>query len=280
MRVELHCHSTCSDGSWAPEAVAEAAAGRDVRLFCLTDHDTMAGHPATAEVLGDGVVVLRGLELSCRVYARTLHLLMYGVREGEGRAQLQARLDAVGEARRTRITAICEALARQGVELDPAPILAGAVGRTPGRPDVARALVEEGVCTSPREAFDRFLGDGKKAHIEVDRITLEEGLSLGRACGARMSLAHPHTMGSVDVVKELFREHREQGLEGIEALYGRYARAEARPWLMLARELDLVVTGGSDFHGDMLPDVTRPVIDLDDAHARPLCEWLEVDVAA
>lgn len=280
MRVELHCHSTCSDGSLAPQAVAEAAAEREVRLFCLTDHDTMAGHPVTSEVLGEGVVVLRGLELSCRAFSRTLHLLIYGVEDGEGRAELEARLEEVGEARRTRIRTICEALAKRGVTLDPEPILARAVGRTPGRPDVARALVEAGVCTSPRDAFDRFLGDGKKAYVAVDRITLEEGLALGRACGARMSLAHPHTVGSVDVVKDLYQRHRADGLEGLEALYGRYARAEARPWLNLARQMDLVATGGSDFHGDMLPDVTRPVIDLDDDYARPLCDWLGVTVAA
>ena len=274
MRVELLCHSTYSDGSVVASEVARRAAQRDVELFCLTDHDTVAGYEETRAVLGETCTVLRGLELTCRDGGRTIHLLMYGVGDGPGLAQLQLRLDAVGMDRRERIVAICGKLRGLGIDLDPAPILAGAVGRTAGRPDVARALVAAGVCRRPAEAFDRFLADGGPADVPIDRVTLEEGLALGRAAGARMSLAHPHTVGNHGIVRELFVRLRGSGLEGIEALYGRYARAEARGWLALALELDLVVTAGSDFHGDLMPEVPRPVVDLEEPYAARVRQWL------
>ncbi|MCX4247646.1 PHP domain-containing protein [Paraliomyxa miuraensis] len=276
MRLELHCHSTCSDGSLPPQQVAALAAGRGVQLFCLTDHDTLAGHPDTLSAFGDDCTVLLGMELSCREYERTVHLLLYGLRPGAGLQALQRRLDRIGEDRRDRIHRICGRLAKLGFVLDPEAILAGAEGRTPGRPDVARALVAAKICTSPREAFDRFLKDGGPADAPIERLPVAEALVLARDAGARVSLAHPHTMGGYALVKDLYRRFAGRGLEGIEALYGRYAVAESRAWLGLARDLGLVVTGGSDFHGEMTPDVSAPGIDFPQEHEGRLLDWLAV----
>lgn len=280
MRLELHCHSTCSDGSEPPQRVAELAAQRDALLFCLTDHDTFAGYEATRDVLdratGGRCRVLRGLELSCREYDRTIHLLLYGLTEGPGLDALSARLDRIGDDRRDRIRRICARLQKVGVTLDPEPILVAAHGRVPGRPDVAKALVAAGICTSPREAFDRFLKDGGPGDAPIERIGVGEGLALARAAGARVSLAHPHTLGQPALVRDLYRRFRDEGLEGIEAFYGRYSRPETKAWLAVAGQYDLVPTGGSDFHGTLVPDVTRPVIDLADDRAYRICEWLGV----
>jgi predicted metal-dependent phosphoesterase TrpH len=276
LRLELHCHSTCSDGSLPPERVAALAAARNVALFCLTDHDTLAGHPVTASILGGRCVVLRGMELSCREYDRTVHLLVYGLQPGPGLEVLQARLDHIAEDRRDRIQRICARLAKLGVELDPAPILAAAEGRVAGRPDVARALVAARVCTSPREAFDRFLKDGGPADAPIERLGVDDALALALAAGGRVSLAHPHTLGHHALVRDLFLRFRAEGLEGIEAFYGRYARVESQTWLRLAKELDLVPTGGSDFHGDMIPDVPHPGIEFPPAHEQQLLAWLGV----
>lgn len=279
VRLELHCHSTCSDGSLAPEQVAQRLLEFEPELACLTDHDTTAGHERFAATIhadprGRATRVLRGLELSCRHARRTVHLLVWGVEDGPGRERLEARLAEQSELRRGRIVKICERLAALGVVLDPAPILAGAVGRTPGRPDVAKALVAAGVCNSVRHAFDQFLKDGGPADVPVDSVTLREGLALGRAAGARMGLAHPHTLKHHAVVRELFVELRDAGLEGIEAFYGSTSPVRAEPWLRLARELDLVPTAGSDFHGEMVADVTAPGIELPREHASRLREWL------
>src|SRR5690606_20184714 len=175
-----------------------------------------------------------------------------------------------------RLRAIVDRLADLGVRLDAAAILEQARDHTPGRPDVARALVAAGVVTSMREAFDRFLRDGGPADVPIARVSLEEGLALGRACGAKMSLAHPHTLRAFPLVADLFRRLRGAGLEGIEAHYGRYGQAERLQWTRLAEALDLVITGGSDFHGDAMPEVARPVIAMPTPLARRLTAWLEV----
>lgn len=248
---------------------------RGAEVFCLTDHDTDRGWAETASVIGDDCRVLRGLELSCREHDRSIHLLLYGLQPGPGLERLHAKLEEVDAARRIRIRAICDRLEALGIHIDASEILAGAHARTPGRPDVARALVRAKVCSSPREAFDRFLKDGGPADVPVPRISVAEGARLGRDAGARVSMAHPHLMGSPALVRDLFVRHKSDGLEGIEAYYGKYARAESKAWLRMAKELDLVATGGSDYHGEMSPDVAAPTIDLPDDAARRLVDWLD-----
>jgi predicted metal-dependent phosphoesterase TrpH len=279
VRLELHCHSTFSDGSLPPERLAQRLLERAPEIACLTDHDTMAGCERLASALaaderGRGIRVLRALELTCKHGGRTIHVLVWGVGDGPGRAELERCLAEQGSRRRSRIVAICERLATLGVQLDPDPILAAAIGRTPGRPDVANALVAAGVCTSTRVAFDRYLSDDGPANVAIDSLTLADALALGRAAGARIGLAHPHTLRHYAVVRELFVEFRAQGLEGIEAFYGHASPTRAEPWLRLARELDLIVTAGSDFHGDGLGEITHPVVELPSAHEQRLREWL------
>ena len=173
----------------------------------------------------------------------------------------------VQDDRRSRLRAICSRLDELGIHLDADQILRDAAGRTPGRPDVARALLAAKAVRSLREAFERYLHDNGPADVAFARISLAEGLELGKACGARMSLAHPHTLRSPALVADLYRRHRADGLEGIEALYGRYAHAEREGWLRLAKQLELVVTGGSDFHGEAMPEVAQPGIELPEPHA-------------
>lgn len=278
MRLELHCHSTFSDGTLPPEQLAQLLLDHAPELACLTDHDTMAGSERLAGALradprGRAIRVLRGLELTCRHGGHTIHLLVWGVADGPSGAALERCLAEQGQRRRARIVTICERLATLGVQLDPEPILAAAIGRTPGRPDVANALVAAGACSSPRMAFDRYLRDDGPANVAVEGLTLADALALGRAAGARMGLAHPHTLRHYAVVRELFVEFRGHGLEGIEAFYGHASPTRAEPWLRLARELDLVVTAGSDFHGPQL-EITHPVVELPLAYALRLREWL------
>lgn len=245
-----------------------------VSLFCLTDHDTMAGHEATVRTIDGRCTVLRGMELSCREYRRSIHLLCYGIQPGPGLDALQVRLDRIAADRRDRIRRICAKLAVVGIHLDPAPILVAAEGRVAGRPDVARALVAAGICTSHREAFDRFLKDGGPADAPIERLGVDEGLALARRAGARVSLAHPHSLGERALVRDLFVRFQAAGLEGIEVFYGRYGVAESRGWLELAERMGLVPTGGSDFHGDLTPDISRPGIELAEPHAQRILGWL------
>lgn len=275
MKVELHCHSTCSDGSLGPAQLGALALERGVELFCLTDHDTTAGHAAAAAQL-EGVTVLEGLELSCKEAGKTVHLLVYGLNHGPARDALEARLEAINIQRIERIELMLDKLDALGFVLDRKDIRSRNHGRTPGRPDVAAALVRAGICNSMRQAFDRFLKDGGKADVSVERVALGEGLELGRRAGAKMSLAHPHTLRNVALVEDMFVRYRSQGLEAIEAHYGGYGQADRRHWEAIARKHDLVITAGSDFHGAASPAVAAPVVTCEPSVSRALCDWLGV----
>lgn len=270
MRIDLHCHSKCSDGTDPPAKVARMARDANLELFCLTDHDTCDGYP---ETLGCSPRVLRGLELSCSEDGRTVHLLLYDVARDEARWQgLEARLRELRESRKDRLRAIASRLAALGVHVDVGAIIARAGARTVGRPDIAQALVESGAVTSTREAFDRFLSDRGRAFVPLARLTLRDGLRLGIDAGAKMSLAHPHTLGSR--AGDLVASHRRHGLEGLECYYGSYSHRQRRRWLALARRHDMVATGGSDYHGQARGPATDVGIDMPAEHADRLSEWL------
>jgi predicted metal-dependent phosphoesterase TrpH len=283
--IDLHCHSRCSDGTLPPAVVAQNAAHAGVVLFCLTDHDTLAGHPDSCRPATTGCMqVLRGLELSCGERGRPVHLLLLGLEPGPGLVQLEFEIERLQARRRDRIHEICARFLRWNIHLDPDAIVAGTHGGSVGRPHVAAALVKAGVVRSVREAFDRFLRDGGPADIPGPRLTVEEGAALGKAAGARVSLAHPHTVGHPEVVQALLLRARDAGLGGIEAFYGPYGSRDRAAWRALGEKLGLAITGGSDFHAST--GVTGPGglgagmgVDLPDELAPRLCEWLGVAMA-
>jgi len=264
VRVDLHCHSTCSDGADGPDQVGRAARARGVELFALTDHDTCAGcDAATAEVPG----AIRGVEISCDEGGRTIHVLAFGA--GAGWRTLEAALDDRIEARRRRLRVIGAQLVQRGVRIDVEPILAAAGTRAVGRPDLARAMIAQGLVSSMKEAFSRYLYDGGPGDAPGHRLPLAEALALGRAAGARMALAHPHQVG--DRAEGLLRRHRGDGLGGLEAFYGPYDPAGRARWAAIADQLGLVATAGSDRHGAGDHDLG---VDLPDDRAARLIDWL------
>jgi 3',5'-nucleoside bisphosphate phosphatase len=273
VRVDLHCHSTCSDGADPPALVAERASRRGVSCFALSDHDTCAGYDAVRAVRADA---LRAVELSCRERGRTVHVLVYGsageARDGGGWAALEAALAELRAARRRRLRLMAERLVRRNLAIDAEAILEAAGDRPVGRPDLARALVSAGAATSVKEAFARFLRDDLSIDEAGWGISIGEGLELCRAAGARASLAHPHQHGRAAF--ELVRRYKAAGLGGLEALYGSYDAGERARWLELADGEGLVATAGSDYHGPR-GNVSLGV-DIDDERARALCDWLGV----
>ncbi|MCG8421153.1 MAG: hypothetical protein MJE77_24800 [Proteobacteria bacterium] len=238
----------------------------------MTDHDSCAGYPATVGICRR---VLRGLELTCRYDGRTVHVLLYdAVCDDERWEAVEAQLRTLREERKNRLYAIAERLARLGIHIDVQAIIAEAGGRSVGRPDIARALVAAGVVGTLDEAFQRFIRDGAVADVPLAHFSVAEGLTLGQRAGAKMALAHPHTLGQQSV--ELLRRYRHCGLEGLECYYGLYTQRQRRRWLSVARKLDLVVTGGSDFHGSSLPQIRDLGVALPRFHADRLCKWLEL----
>ena len=275
MRIELHCHSTASDGTEAPAEVAARAAACNVELFALTDHDTCT------EVTVPGARVVRAVELSCDEPAtgRTIHVLAFD-RGDAGWAELVARLASLMEARRNRMRVMAARLAQRGIRIDVEPLLARSEGKSVGRPDLARLMVAAGAASSLKDAFARHLYDGGPVDVPHHALALPDALALGRAAGAALALAHPHLYDELGVA--LLRRHHREGLGGVEAFYGAYDVRERTRWIELADELGLVCTGGSDWHGPS--DAASPAsssafsmgVDLPDERAARLCEWLAV----
>ncbi|TMQ17144.1 MAG: PHP domain-containing protein [Deltaproteobacteria bacterium] len=265
MRFELHCHSTCSDGTEPAAEVAARAAARGVAVFALTDHDTCAGSDVTVP----GARVLRGVELSCDDGGRTVHVLAFD--RGGAWHLLEDRLAAVREARRNRLRVMVARLARRGIAIDVESLLAAADRRSIGRPDLARAMVAAGAASSFSDAFSRHLYDGGPVDVPHQALPLPDALAVGRAAGAAMALAHPHLYDHRSAL--YLKRHRGDGLTGIEAFYGAYDPRERARWIALADELGATCTGGSDWHG---PDASNapPGVDLPDDRSAALLAWL------
>ena len=274
MLVDLHCHSSCSDGSESPARIAEMARARGVALFCLTDHDTGAGFAASSAAAGD-MEVVRGVELSCREAGRPVHLLLYDGGMSPGWQLVEAELAEVQRARRQRLRDIADRLAGLGVVVDVDAIIVAATGRAVGRPDIARALVASGQVGSTQDAFTRYLHDGGPGDVVIDRVSVEAGLDLADRAGCKVALAHPHLQGNR--ARDLVRRYRARGLGAIEAYYGLYTARERKRWVALATAEELVVTAGSDYHGDLFPKVDDVGVELPDAHYQRLREWLGLD---
>lgn len=283
MWFELHCHSTCSDGTDAPAEVARRAAARGVGWFALTDHDTTAGAEAARAALAPDTRVLRATELTCDHDGTTVHVLVYD--RGGDWAAIEAVLAAMRAARRARLEQMGARLHALGVALELAPLLAAAETRAVGRPDLARMLVASGHATTPRDAFARFLFDGGPVDVPHARApAMADALAAGRDAGAAMALAHPHFYdgrpgsSAPPLGPILARTYKDRGLTGLEAFYGLYDSAARRRWIGLADELGLVCTGGSDWHGagEIMNSVSGvPIgVDLPARRADALAAWL------
>jgi predicted metal-dependent phosphoesterase TrpH len=258
MRLDLHSHSTGSDGTESPTELAARVAQRGLAIFALTDHD------AVTPIEVAGTRTIRAVEISCDHAGKTIHLLAYD-RGGAAWTELEAKLVATREARRNRLRVMAAKLKARGIVIDVEPMIARADGRSVGRPDLARAMVAQGKATSLKDAFARHLYDNGPVDVPHRALSLRDALALGRAANAAMSLAHPHLYEP-----SLVRAHVGDGLGGIEAFYGGYDPGERAQWIELADELGLVCTGGADAHG---PDDSIGV-ELPDDRAEKLLEWL------
>lgn len=270
--IDLHCHSVRSDGTWTPAQLAEAATKRSLALFCLTDHDSIAGYPEICEGYARSFCAL---ELSCREFGRSVHVLLYNVPKGH-QTSLQSELDEIRKARVERVYKVVERLARLEVHIDPEDILSRTAHGTPGRPHIAAAIVRAGACPNLEQAFARYLRDGGPADVPIKRLSLADGLALGKAHGAKMSLAHPHVYNAPARVAEMLRDHKARGLEGLECYTAIYGENQKKRWAQMADEHGCIATGGSDFHGDNKPDVQSLGVAIPRARAQVLSEWLGV----
>jgi predicted metal-dependent phosphoesterase TrpH len=256
--IDLHTHSTISDGTDPPAAVVALAAEARVRALALTDHDTFDHLPAArAAAERSGVELVPGCEISCELDGRapgTMHLLVYFVDESPG--PLRDRMGALQAGRTDRNHQIVAALRDHGIEITIDEILAQAGPGSVGRPHIARVLVRNGHAASIDDAFDRWLAKGRPAYFERTRLRPDESIDLAHASGGVAVLAHPGSLElAPDALDKFVGELAAGGLDGIECEYGRYPPEQRRAYAELAGRHDLAVTGGSDYHGDHKPDL-------------------------
>lgn len=250
MRIDLHTHSNRSDGTDDPAVLIEKAKATGLDVVALTDHDSTSGWDEAADAAASvDIEFVRGIEMSCLCVGKSVHLL--GYRFDPHHQPLIDELQRVLDGRTGRLPAMLQRLGALGIDLtlEEVAVWSGKAAAT-GRPHVADALVAKGVVANRDEAFERFLTPGKPAYVERYGTDLETGIGLINAAGGVAVIAHPWSRGSHRVLTV----HRLEalvaaGLAGIEVDHNDHD-AQARASLRrIARELDLVPTGSSDYHG-------------------------------
>ncbi len=265
--VDLHLHSTASDGHLAPEAVVERAARAGLSAMALTDHDTIAGVPAAVEA-GErlGVHVVGGCEFSVSAPWGEMHLLGYflpGESEDLDAFLVRCRTDRVRRAQE-----MVRLLQGMGVTIAFDDVLAAAGGGALGRPHVARAIVRSGAATDIHQAFDHFLGRGRPAYVDKVLPSLREVADLVHAVGGVVSAAHLKDRATRAVLDRF----REDGLDAVEVRHPSHSPEQRARLTGLANSLRLGRSGGSDWHGDALTDTDHATIGSQQVPS----EWLDL----
>jgi predicted metal-dependent phosphoesterase TrpH len=249
MRADLHVHSSASDGTDPPAEVMRRAALAGLDVVALTDHDTVAGH-AEARAAAGPVTLLPGMELSCRLDGRSLHMLAYLFDPGQ--PTLAAELARIRDDRVLRARAMVDRLADLGVDVSWEQVAAIAGQAVVGRPHIARAMADSGAIASPREAFTRdWIADGGRAYVDRYALDPVRAIGLVRAAGGVTVLAHPRAGRDTRVTDEQITRLAAAGLAGLEVFHPDQSDAERARLLALASDLGLVATGGSDDHGSL-----------------------------
>lgn len=250
-RVDLHLHTTVSDGALRPEELVRAASIAGIQVMAVTDHDSVDGIRDAERAASDlPIQVIPGIEVSASLDGDDVHVLGYFL-DPDDRV-LREALSRLQEGRVAQARSVVERLAELGWPLDWDRVMAIAQGGSIGRPHIARALIERGYVGSVDEAFSRFLRRGGPGYVEGQKLLPQEAVSLIKEAGGVPSLAHPIIVGASDYRLDLDRllpVMVEAGLEGIEAYYKGYTPEVTAFLFGLASRYRLVPTGGSDFHG-------------------------------
>jgi predicted metal-dependent phosphoesterase TrpH len=258
--IDLHIHSTASDGTLTPAQIVTRASRLGLAAIALTDHDTVAGVSQILQRIPANIRFLSGVELSTAPPREfpcqgSLHLLGYGFRHDD--PGLHRELRKLQSARRDRNPQIIARLQSLGIEISVDELETAGDARQTGRPHIARLLMEKGLVASFDEAFDRYIGNGRPAYMDKYRIDIDRAIALIRSAGGVAVLAHPALIAPRHPwqLEDLITALKARGLEGVEAYYPEHSEAQTRRLLDLARRHDMLATGGTDFHGTIKPGV-------------------------
>ncbi|MBX2865618.1 MAG: PHP domain-containing protein [Leptolyngbyaceae cyanobacterium MAG.088] len=240
--LELHCHTTFSDGTLTPTQLVERAAAKGVKALAITDHDTISGwDEARRAAQPHGLEIVPGIELSTTYNDRSMHILGFYPDPQKIEDPLNERI----QGRHRRAQKMAEKLMELGfpIELPPMP-----GNMAPGRPHIANALLAAGHVTSQQDAFQRFIGDHGPAYVPYEKFTAEEGIRLLQDCGAVPVWAHPYLFRG-GIVEDVLPELVKAGLMGVEVYHPQHSISEERVLEDFCEQYGLLMTGGSDYHG-------------------------------
>lgn len=257
-RADLHCHTTCSDGTVKAEDIIPLAIAKGLSALSITDHDSIHAYPIALPIARDlKFHLISGVEFSAMHQGESVHLLGYGFSLKD--PGLNEFCLKHSRRRTLRNRAILENLKKHGMVITEEEI-----GSSPtiGRPHIAIAMVKHGYVSTIQEAFNKFIGEGKPCYEEGGYFTVEETIRIIHGAGGFAVIAHPHLIHNPKLIQQLL----ELPFDGIEGWYGRFSADRQEAWVKIGKERGWLVTGGSDFHGDTKPN-------------QPLgCSWVGKDV--
>ncbi|MDA0987535.1 MAG: PHP domain-containing protein [Chloroflexi bacterium] len=253
-KVDLHLHTTCSDGRLTPTQMVELVAERGLQVVAITDHDSTEGLAVVFEVAKrfPQLSIIPGIELSTDIPGNEIHVLGYFIDYSD--ADFQRTLREFRDGRVGRAREMVDKLAALGLPVDWERVLELAEG-TVGRPHIAQAMVEKGYITYPQEAFTKYLGRNGLAYAEREKLTPAEAVRLITGVGGIPVLAHPR---EVDNVESLLPGLKAAGLVGMEVHYGTYSPSEVKGFAAMAKRHGLIACGGSDYHALGTPGEVEP----------------------
>lgn len=251
MKADLHCHSTASDGTLSPVELIHLAKKENFWGLSITDHDTMNAYetalPAAQEL---DIHLGTGIEFSCWQAGSSIHILGYDYLLTD--PALKDLCDRHQKRRQDRNHTILDKLAKLGFLVDEKELLKLSDKKSVGRPHIAELLLAKGYVRSIQEAFSKYLGDGKSCYAPGVPFSISETIAIIHEAQGKAFIAHPHLLPKKASLSDLLK----LPFDGIECFYSRFSQKDAEPWLKIAKEKNWLISGGSDFHGSIKPEIT------------------------
>ena len=249
-RADLHCHSTCSDGTHTPEELLTLAHEKGLSALCITDHNTLNAYTDALfeESRKRGIILYRGVEFSSRYQNVPVDILGYGIKKTK---EILDFCNKHVERRTRRNRMILEKLKRLAIIIEEKELHPFSHSMI-GRPHIAKTLLNKGYVVSIQEAFNRYLGEGKPCFIPGETFSPQETIAMIHQAGGKAFLAHPHIIRKNQILRALYT----MNFDGIECYYNLFHEKENKKWLQVAKNNQWLVSGGSDFHGSFKPHIS------------------------
>jgi len=254
-RADLHCHSTCSDGSLSPKEIIHLAKEIGLSAISITDHDTVEAYVSAIPLSKElGLTLLPGIELSAAMNGISVHILGYGFQPDD--PIIRSFCERHVKRRQERNLAILNLLQKHGMSISEEDLKTlpstENVRSTIGRPHIALAMVKKGYVETIQDAFKKFIGEDKPCYTSGYSFTVEETIDIIHQAKGLAVIAHPHLINHPSILQALLT----MNFDGIECYYGNFSSRDYERWLKIAKKHNWLVTGGSDFHGAIKPGLS------------------------